>query len=117
MTTKNVEAFFNSIINAQPPKKFTQKFLENLEFKSVNDRLMIGTLKAIGFLDSEGVPQEKYFEFIDQTQSKIVLANAIKDAYADLFAININANTLTESEVKNKFKTLLQGNKSDNVVN
>jgi hypothetical protein len=116
-TTKNVEAFFNSIINAQPPKKFTQKFLEQLEFKSVNDRLLIGVLKALGLVDSEGIPQDKYFEFIDQTQSKIVLANAIKDSYSDLFAINKNANTLTENEVKNKFKTLLHGSKSDNVVN
>ena len=117
VTAKNIEAFFNSIINAQPPKKFTQKFLEQLEFKSVNDRLMIGVLKALGFVDSEGIPQDKYFEFIDQTQSKTVLADAIKDAYSDLFAINKNANTLTENEVKNKFKTLLQGSKSDNVVN
>jgi len=116
VTTKNVEAFFNSIINAQPPKKFTQKFLEQLEFKSVNDRLLIGVLKALKFIDPEGVPQQSYFDFIDQTQSKIVLANSIKEAYADLFAINKNANTLSEVEVKNKYKTLLQGSKSDKVL-
>jgi len=116
LTTKNLDAFFNAIINAQPPKKFTQKFLEQLEFKSTNDRLLIGVLKAIGFLDAEGVPQSKYYEFIDQTQSKVVLADAIREAYSDLFAVNKNANTLTESEVKNKLKTLLQGAKSENVL-
>ena len=116
ITTKNLEAFFNSLINAQPPKKFTQKFLEQLEFKSVNDRLLIGVLKALGFLDSEGIPQQRYFEFIDQTQSKTVLAQVIKDSYSDLFAINKNANNLSEVEVKNKFKTLLQGSKSEKVV-
>lgn len=116
VTAKNLEAFFNSIINAQPPKKFTLKFLEQLEFKSTNDRLLIGILKALNFVDSDGVPLEKYFEFIDQTQSKKVLADAIKDAYSDLFAIKLNANELSESEIKNKLKTIFAGSKSDNVL-
>lgn len=115
VTTKNLDAFFNSLMNAQAPQKFTLKFLEQLEFKSTNDRLLIGILKALKFIDAESVPQQRYFEFIDQTQSKIVLAEAIKDAYSDLFAVNKNANDLSEIEVKNKFKTLLQGGKSDHV--
>lgn len=116
VTTKNVDAFFNSIINAQPPKKFTLKFLEQLEFKSTNDRLLIGVLKALRFIDAEGVPQSRYYEFIDQTRSKRVMAEAIKDAYSDLFAVNLKANESTVAEVKNKLKTILQGSKSDNVV-
>lgn len=116
VTTKNLEAFLNSIINAQPPKKFTLKFLEQLEFKSTNDRLLIGILKALNFVDSESVPQQRYYEFIDQTQSKKVLAEAIKVAYSDLFAVNLKANELTENETKNKLKTLVQGEKSDNVL-
>lgn len=116
LTTRNLEDFLNSLINAQPPKKVTQKFLETLEFKSTNDRLFIGVLKALNFIDSEGVPQSLYYEFIDQTQSKKVLADAIRDSYSDLFAVNKTAETLTEAEVKNKFKTLLQGSKSDKVV-
>lgn len=115
VTAKNLEDFFNSIINAQAPPKFTLKFLENLEFKSTNDRLFIGILKALGFIDSDSIPQQRYFDFIDQTQSKQVLAEAIEEAYSDLFAVNKNAHTLTENEIKNKFKTLLQGSKSDNV--
>lgn len=116
VTAKNLEAFFNSIINAQPPKKFTLKFLEQLEFKSTNDRLLIGILKALDFVDSDGVPQEKYFQFIDQTQSKKVLADAIKEAYSDLFAINLKAYELSESEIKNKLKTIFAGSKSDNIL-
>jgi len=42
VTTKNLDAFFNALTNAQAPAKFTQKFLEQLEFKSTNDRLYIG---------------------------------------------------------------------------
>lgn len=54
ITTKNLEPFFNGIISARAPERFTQKFLESLEFKSTNDRLYIGLLKGLGFIDEGG---------------------------------------------------------------
>jgi len=116
VTTKNVEPFFNSLITAKAPEVFTQKVLESLEFKSTNDRLYISLLKGLGFLDSNGAPTERYFHFLDQTQSKRVLAEAIQEAYGDLFAINTKANELTVAEVKNKFRTLTQGKNSEKVL-
>ncbi len=116
VTTKNLESFFNSLITAKAPETFTQKFLESLEFKSTNDRLYIGLLKGLGFLDANAVPTEIYFNFLDQSQSKQVLANAITVAYGDLFAVNTKANELTQSEVKNKLRTLTQGKISDKVL-
>lgn len=116
ITIKNVEAFFNAIISAQAPERFTQKFLEALEFKSTNDRLFIGILKALGFIDETGIPTQIYFNFLDQTQSKMILAKQIREAYSDLFAVNINAQNLTVEEVKNKLKTLTQGSKSEKVL-
>jgi hypothetical protein len=116
MTTKNVDSFLNSLITAQAPDAFTQKFLENLEFKSTNDRLFIGLLKALGFLDGNATPTERYYKFLDQSQSKLVLAEAIREAYSDLFAVNIKANELTVNEVKNKFRTLTLGKNSDKVL-
>lgn len=116
LTTKNLDAFLNSILNAQAPSKFTNKFLEQLEFKTTNDRLFIGMLKFLGFIDTLGSPQEKYFKFLDQTQSKFVLAEAIKEAYADLFTVNVKANEMSVNDVKNKLKTLTQGSKSETVI-
>jgi len=117
VATKNVDTFFNSLLSAQAPQKFTTKFLEQLEFKSTNDRLFIGILKALKFIDQASIPQERYFKFLDQTQSKQVLAEAIKESYSDLFAVNVKANEMSTSEVKNKLKTLTQGSKSDAVLN
>lgn len=117
VTTKNLENFLTAIIGAQTPDRFTQKFLESLEFKSANDRLFIKMLKELGFLDASGVPTERYNEYLDQTQSKVVLAQAIRDAYADLFRVNVKADQLSEAEVKGKIKTLTGGKKSDNVYN
>ena len=51
ITTKKVEAFFNAIVSAQAPERLTFKFLEQLEFTSSNDRLYIGLLRGLGFLD------------------------------------------------------------------
>lgn len=116
ITTKNLESFLNSLITAKAPDTFTQKFIESLEFKSTNDRLYIGLLKGLGFLDANATPTERYFRFLDQTQSKQVLAEGIKEAYSDLFAVNTKANELTQQEVKNKFKTLTHGKISDNVL-
>ncbi len=116
ITTKNLESFLNSLITAKAPDAFTQKFLESLEFKSSNDRLYIGLLKGLGFLDENAVPTERYFNFLDQSQSKQILAEAIQEAYSDLFAVNKKANELTQQEVKNKFRTLTQGKISDKVL-
>lgn len=116
VTTKNLESFFNSLITAKAPDVFTQKFLENLEFKSTNDRLYITLLKSLGFLDANGAPTDRYFKFLDQSQSKRVLAEAVQEAYSDLFAINVKANELPLAEVKNKLRTLTQGKNSEKVL-
>lgn len=115
-TVKNLDAILTAIQGAQAPEKFTQAFLESLEFKSTNDRLIIGVLKSLGFIDDSGRPKDRYFRFLDQTQSAKVLAEAIRDAYQDLFKVNTKANELSKQEVVNKFKTLGQGQISEAVL-
>lgn len=116
MTTKNLGNYFQAISNAQSPPKFTTNFLTQLGFKSTSDRLFIQVLKGLGFLDTNGVPTDKYFQFLDNSQSKFILTDSIKEAYAELFQINIKANELSINEVKNKLKTIFQGKKSDDVL-
>lgn len=109
-------AYFDAILAAQPPERFSIKFLENLGFTSTNDRLFIGILKDLDFLNADGVPQQRYFDFMDRSRSKHVVAAGIRDAYGDLFAINTRANELSASDVKNKLRTLYAGKKTDNVI-
>jgi len=115
-TVKNLTAILDAIKSAQAPTQFSTRFLESLGFSSTNDRLVIGILQALGFLDAGRKPTERYFRFLDQTQSEIVLAEGIRDAYADLFQVNKNANALSKAEVVNKFKTLSQGQYSESVL-
>lgn len=111
-----IPAYFDAILNAEAPERFTYQFLSNLDFKSTNDRLLIGILKDLGFLDADGIPQQRYYEFHDKTQSKKVLAQAIKEAYSDLFTVNKNAYKLNADDAKNKLRTLYAGSKKDTVI-
>lgn len=115
-TFKNAGDILSAMQGAQAPERFTAKFLESLGFASSNDRSMTNVLKALGFLDDNGVPQRRYHEYLDQTQSEAILAAGIRDAYADLFRVNKSAQSMSASEVKNKMKTLSEGQFSDRVL-
>lgn len=111
-----IPQYFDTLLTAQAPEKFTVKFFADLGFTSSNDRQFINVLKSIGFLDNTGVPTQRYFSFLDQSCSKQMVAEGIKEAYSDLFALNVNANTLSKTEVEGKFKTLTNGAKATNTI-
>ncbi len=113
---KNVDGILAAMQSAQAPSRFTQKFLESLGYANSNDRLFINVLKALGFLNDTGVPTKRYHRYLDQTQSQIVMAEALREAYADLFQVNVKAQDMSTAEVKNKMKTLSEGQYSDRVL-
>jgi hypothetical protein len=115
-TARSVEPLFNALRNAKAPAKFSQRFLEGLDFKSTNDRLFINVFKQLGFLTGDGAPTQRYYEFMDQSQSGRVLAEALEEAYADLFQIRRDAQKMDRVELKGKIKTLTQGQVGDGVV-
>ena len=108
--------YFQTIRKAEPPERFSHSFLQNLGFKSTNDRSLISILKELGFLDENGAPTGRYYKYLDETQSKKVLAQGIKEAYSDLFQVNKEAYKLSNDEVKNKLRTLYSGEKSNQVI-
>ena len=116
ITTKNLKKFLISIQNAQAPERFNYKFLKNIGFESTNDKLFISMLKSIDLLDESGTPTDRYYKFLDQTESANVLADGIRDAYEDLFNINNKAYSMSIAEVENKLKTLTQGKKNDKII-
>lgn len=113
---KNLGAILKAIRGAQAPQKFTSNFLQQLGFKSTNDRNIVGVLKGLGLLDDSGSPTQQYFDYLDETQHKVVLGRAVQEAYADLFKVNSKAQDMTQAAVKSKLKTLTQGSKGDAVL-
>ena len=113
---KNVSAIFAALHNAQAPDKFSQKFLYDLGFTGVNDRPFVSVLKSLGFIDESGGPTQRYYDYLDEENSKKILAQGIREAYGDLFAVNQKAYEKNNDQTKNKLKSLLQGKKSDAVL-
>lgn len=114
VTTKNLDSIINSLISAKAPDKLTGSFLKTLGFTSSNDTLYVKLFKEIGLIDANGNPTDRYYCFLDQSQTGKILAECIEEGYSDLFAINKEAFKMSEDEVKNKFKTLTQGTIDDN---
>ena len=100
-----ISAFFEKIQEGQAPSKFTQQHLKDLGFGSTNHRAFIPLLKVLGFLSSDGVPTERYQAYRDSTQSRQVLGEAIKEAYADLFVIKSNPTKKDKKLIAGKFKS------------
>lgn len=115
-TQKNLDGILAAIQTARAPSKFTQQFLAGLGFKSSSDRLIIGVLKSLGFLSPAGDPTQRYFEFLDQSQAPTVMAEALQEAYEGLYEVNTKAHTLPRNDLKNKMRTLSQGQFSDAVL-
>jgi len=115
-SVKRIPDIFDSIQSAKAPDTFSIRFLEALGFKSKGDRLIIGVLKDLNFLDSSGKATPDYFEYLDQSQSQKVMAGAIRNAWSDLFAVNVNAQNISKAEFVGKLKTLSQGQLSDRVI-
>lgn len=109
-------AYFDAIQGAEPPERFSVKFLENLEFTSTNDRAFISILRELGFLDSNNVPTKRYFEYLDKEAAPRVLAQGIREMFSDLFAIKKDAYKMNADDAYNKLRTLYAGTKKDNLI-
>lgn len=111
-----IPQYFDTLLTAKAPDKFTVKFMADLGYTSSNDRQFVNVLKAIGFIDEGGTPTTRYYHFLDQSNAKLVVAEGIREAYADLFMLNTSANKLTKDEVMGKFKTLTNGSKENATI-
>lgn len=106
--------FFNKLRDGQAPPQFTHQFLIDLGFKSNKQRAYIPLLKALGFLTPDGKPTARYKDYRDHSQSKRIMGEALKEAYADIFLIKEHPTSADHSAIEGKFKSY--HNASDNVA-
>lgn len=52
--------FLKGIPTRAVPDKVTQKYLASIGFKSSNERAIMGVLKTIKLLDTNGIPTDNY---------------------------------------------------------
>lgn len=105
-STKNLAAILEQIQKAGVPPKFTYEHLKQLGFPSSNDRPVIPVLKSIGFLDANGVPQERYRRFKNPAEARRVMAEGVREAYSDVFGLDEAAEKLPHDDLKGVFARL-----------
>lgn len=113
-STKNLDSIFDKIIGGVAPDKFTVEHLRALGFTSSNDRAIIPLLKDLGFLTADGAPTPRYHAYRDRSNSRAVMAEALREAYSDVFHVNETPTVADRPAIEGLFKSKL--NSSDRVA-
>jgi len=103
MKTTSLKEFLTHIITAGIPDAATVTYLRQAGFRSSNDNPILKVIKFIDFADSAGRPTEKWKLYRDKNQSKAILGEAIKNAYADLFKTYPDADRKDNEAIRNYF--------------
>jgi len=96
---------FSRIREAGAPDKFTTQHLKDWGYTSSNFRAVIPLLKSLGFLAPDGSPTTRYHDYRNNAQSTSVMAEALRDAYGDLFNIKANPAQSDRALIEGKFKS------------
>lgn len=105
-SAKNLKDIFNKVQHGVPPEKFNNDHLKAIGFASSNDRAVVPLLKDLGFLTGDGTPTQRYRDYRDPARSRAVMAQALREAYPDLFVINEKLSKSDREAVKGRFKSL-----------
>lgn len=114
LPTNRIGDILGKIRDGQAPERFTQQLLKDWGFSSTNDRAFIGLLKALGFLTPDGKPTQRYNDYRDHSRSRVVLGEALRDAYGDIFLIKEHPSPADRASITGKFKSF--HNVSDHVA-
>jgi hypothetical protein len=114
VSTKNLDEVLNKIIDGVAPDKFNVEHLKSIGFGSSSDRAVVPLLKDLGFLAGDGAPLPRYHAFRDRSRSKAVMAEALREAYEDVFHIREVPTQADRPAIEGLFKS--KHNSSDKVA-
>lgn len=84
------------------PGKATVSWLKSIGLTSSNDSTLLGVLRQIGFIDSQGVPQPAWREYRGANH-KQMLGRAVVQGYSSLFSTYPDANKRSNEELSHVF--------------
>lgn len=109
-----IPELFNKVRDGQAPSQVTIQLLKDWGFSSSTDRAFIPLLKSLGFLTPTGQPTQRYHDYRDHSRSQAIMAEALREAYHDLFLIKANPTKSDQAAITGKFKSY--HNASDDVA-
>lgn len=114
VSTKNLSAILEKITDGVAPPKFHAEHLKSIGFASSGDRGIIPLLKDLKFLSPDGTPTQRYHEYRNRSRSKAVLADALREAYEDLFHVREFPTASDRAAIEGVFKS--KHNSTDKVA-
>lgn len=112
--TNRITDMLEAVRRVEVPDRFSNELLRRLGFTSSHDRPFIRLLKILRFLDDSGIPSQRYREYRDTRRSGTVLAEALREAYADVFFQHPDAQGLQLPELVGIFQR--ESGKSERVA-
>jgi hypothetical protein len=95
-----ISTLLEAIGNAARPPRFSYEFLKNIGFPSSNDRAFVSLFRHLGFIGESGAPTTLFDEVRDPLKRPFAVGSAVKQAYADLFAINTSIHKAADADIK-----------------
>lgn len=115
LNTGSLKRFLDNIPKIGTPPKITQPNLPTFGFKSNADRPIVKILSFIGFLNDRKEPTDAYKDFKVTSKAGLVMADALKKAYTDLFDLYPDAYDKDDQTLKDFFTPTT--NAGEQVVN
>jgi Family of unknown function (DUF5343) len=110
LSVKNLTPILEKIVDGTPPAKFTVAHLASLGFGASNDRAVVPLLKDLGFLGADGTPTPRYHAYRDRSRSQAVMAEALREAYSDVFHVRENPTAADRVAIEGIFKSKVGSN-------
>jgi hypothetical protein len=107
--TGKMKSLFDKIQQVGIPEKVDKKWLASIGMRASNDHTVIPVLKFIGFINSSNQPTERWTKYRDKNRAKLVLAEGIREGYAELFQTYSDAYRRSDEELKAFFSTKKTG--------
>lgn len=105
VNTGKVSEYFNKIQEVGRPTTVNRQWLNTVGFTGSNDRYLVAFLKDIGFVDTSGNPTQRWTDYRDSSVAPGVLADAVRDGFADLFQLYSDAQRKDDAAIRNWMRT------------
>lgn len=102
--TGKIKPLLDKIRKIGIPPKVTGAWLKSIGYTSSNDATLTGVLKFIGFTDASNIPTAVWTAYRGANH-RAVLGDAVRQGYADLFALYPDAHTRSNTDLTHVFNT------------
>ena len=102
--TGKIKPLLDKVRTVGVPPKVSVAWLKTIGFTSSNDTTLAGVLKFIGLTDASGIPNATWSAYRG-AKHRTVLGEAIRNGYAELFAVYPDANVRSNTELQHVFST------------